>query len=1250
MTLQRVGLIAVLNMTQFNRAYNQYIRRLGIMNATTIKTSKSLSGQFLGLGNSLLKVAAILSGAVVIGAGLAVAAMSKLAIDGIREAAELEQQIANIASTMNLTKEEALFLKDVIIDLGLDPRLRVTTFEAAEAMDLLAKNGVFAGMSIAQMETTAREAGTAVILLANATGAEFGQAANIASSVMAIFNKEATDMVDIVSGITSVTTNSKFTINDYEVALRNGGAAAAIMGVSLEDFNTVIAASAEEMGTGMKAGTGLLNFMNRLTPNTVKATKAMKALGLITADGTNRFFDASGELKDMADISLILNDALFGTQKVMGEVGGRTAEQNKLLGELNSEYKSAEDTIAKYTTGVDALLASEDEKNAAISEAQEIMGKLSPTISELNGIQGELIETTQTLTTEQRSMAMETIFGNDAMKTTIAIATEGALVMGRLDEVTEAYGISFQEAAKMVEDGLTEFELMQQQMSKTDAIKNAETRMDTLKGKLEILGGVFEAVRISFGDEFIGFLTTLAEKFLALIEEQDDILGMVSDFGAALAGMFESLINGESAMSTFVTFLGDIGQGDLGQKLTNLATSIRNFITPIAEFVDEHSDAFIGALKGIGAVLAGSAISAIIAGIGSAIALLVSPLGLVFIAVATLGAIWESNWLGIQDVVLGAIDSIVGALESSGILGIIEGLISAFNEGGVEGLLAELPSALAGIGEIIATAFDEIDWLAIGASIVTEISTAFTDMQSGIDEIDWNGIGEVVGEKFATGFGIVEDRLRDIDWEGTFDGLGDVFGKDIDGKGIVEKIKTALAVLITTFTVIGSVAKAFILTIKEAMPEAFAGAKEGIEAFEPTIERLKELWLALMPVFAVVGAIIGAIVLALVGVFVGMVAGILNALEPFLKTLAFVVEGVAQFVQGIVEVITGLFLFIAGIVTNDMTLFEEGWDKMSEGITNIILGLVLTVVALFTGLRETIVALLVGFIEGIIGFFQHLFDVLVGNSIIPDLVNAIIEWFVTLALTVLERVSSFLLSILNFFTEKTAQILSIIAGWVTSLILKFTLLKLQVIQKITEMWVKLAEIVDIKRKELLETFKKFVEDVKKAFTDIDWVAAGRNIIDGIAEGIIAGLASAKAAVLGVAEGIKDAWDDFWATHSPSRLMIESGQDIMKGADLGIEREESSVMNTISGIGSKMYRAFTESVSDIDTTGGTIYNPSVFKSLNDNIRNILPNAPSGNNTISNSNQTTNNFNVENSFSGQPQINDSDGLRIALAGFG
>lgn len=58
-----------------------------------------------------------------------------------------------------------------------------------------------------------------------------------------------------------------------------------------------------------------------------------------------------------------------------------------------------------------------------------------------------------------------------------------------------------------------------------------------------------------------------------------------------------------------------------------------------------------GALEGIGAVLAGAAIAAAIAGIGGAVLALANPITALIAAGALLGAAWETNWMGMRDII-----------------------------------------------------------------------------------------------------------------------------------------------------------------------------------------------------------------------------------------------------------------------------------------------------------------------------------------------------------------------------------------------------------------------------------------------------------------------------------------------------------------------------------------------------------------------------------------------------------------------
>lgn len=258
-----------------------------------------------GLAGALGKVGLVAGGAVVAGVGAAAVATTAFAANGIQKATSLEQQMANIAAVMGKTSAEVAPLNDLILDLGMAPDLKVDTFEAAEAIELLARNGL-------SMDQIMQGAAKSAIQLSNATGGTMAGAADVATDLLAMFNIEAADMGRVVDGVTSVVNNSKFSFDDYRLALAQSGGVAAAVGVSLEDLNTTIAATASNFASGSDAGTSFKTFLQRLVPQSNKAIDMMRDLGIITEDGMNLFFDAQGNMKSMADIAGILAEATAG--------------------------------------------------------------------------------------------------------------------------------------------------------------------------------------------------------------------------------------------------------------------------------------------------------------------------------------------------------------------------------------------------------------------------------------------------------------------------------------------------------------------------------------------------------------------------------------------------------------------------------------------------------------------------------------------------------------------------------------------------------------------------------------------------------------------------------------------------------------------------------------------------------------------------------------------------------------------------
>lgn len=234
----------------------------------------------------------------VVAVGTAVGAM---VASSVSAAADMEQGVADIGAMMTLTTAETDKLKEHILDLGLDPNLKVSATEASAAVMALGT----AGLSVTEIMGGASEA---TVLLANATGLKgegLASAANIATDVMAQFNIKAEDMNAAVNQIAGTTVASKFSIDDYRLAIAQAGGVAGAVGVDFEDFNAVIAAISPSFASGSDAGTSYKTFLQRLVPTTANAAAKMADLNL-------HFFDSSGQMKSMSDIADQLNTAFSG--------------------------------------------------------------------------------------------------------------------------------------------------------------------------------------------------------------------------------------------------------------------------------------------------------------------------------------------------------------------------------------------------------------------------------------------------------------------------------------------------------------------------------------------------------------------------------------------------------------------------------------------------------------------------------------------------------------------------------------------------------------------------------------------------------------------------------------------------------------------------------------------------------------------------------------------------------------------------
>ena len=674
---ERIGLDAILDMANFNGGAAEYLRAVKKMETESATVGQRVGKSFDAVGKGILAASAIAATAAV----AVTAAIGAFVVDGVKQAASLDEGMARIAATLNLTKDAVTPLKDAIISLGLDPKLKVTADEAALAIESLAKNGL-------NMDQILAGAARTTVLLANATGADFGVAADITTDTMAIFNMKADEMGKAINGIVGVTNASKFTIDDYRLALSQAGGVASGAGVEFDDFNTTIAVISPLFASGSDAGTSFKTMLqNGLIPQSKKAVGAMRDVGLYTGL-TKEEFDKTQE-------KIV---KYTGQLAKLDPTSKNFAKQST---ELSDKIKILKDSLVG---GQNAFYDS----NGSLKSMNEIAILLQDAL-------GGLSE-------EEQNRTLKTMFGTDASRAALAIMESGNVIYKTATEAAAALGITVEEAAKAAQGGVTQFEAMQLQIAKIDAEEQAATRMDNLKGKVEILRGQIDTLKLSIGDKLLpvlGDLTKWASEFVATHSKSviDFFGNMVKGIGDTVAKIQEGQPFFDALTGGLQTGFGENGR-IVGENIAAIAKSVNDFYTAVTTILQPLTDAIAGFVswKDVLVILAGSVAFVVIPAIVSmvaAVAAIAIPIAAAVLAVAALRTAWETDFLGLRTKVTEALDA-------------------------VSLRFADLTAAIATHGagalqEIVAFATgNETNWTNVKA-IWTEASTAggklFTDLQ-----------------------------------------------------------------------------------------------------------------------------------------------------------------------------------------------------------------------------------------------------------------------------------------------------------------------------------------------------------------------------------------------------------------------------------------------------------------------------------------------------------------------------------------
>lgn len=268
--------------------------------AYTIALNVKQNGDIGGMKDKLSGMAAgAMAGLPVQAAGFA--GLGYGVFDAVKNYSDFTAQLSQIKAVTGLDAEAMDAVKEKALELGADTQFSST--EAAQGMTELLKAGV-------SVKDVLGDASQAALDLAAAGQLSLPEAAEIMSTAMNAFHMDdATHAADVLVGAANASATG---VQELKYSLSAVSAVAAGVGMSFDDTNTALAVFANNGLKGSDAGTSLKTMLMNLSPQTKQATEEMQRLGLLTDEGTSKFFDQEGHLRSLSDIAGLLQEHLSG--------------------------------------------------------------------------------------------------------------------------------------------------------------------------------------------------------------------------------------------------------------------------------------------------------------------------------------------------------------------------------------------------------------------------------------------------------------------------------------------------------------------------------------------------------------------------------------------------------------------------------------------------------------------------------------------------------------------------------------------------------------------------------------------------------------------------------------------------------------------------------------------------------------------------------------------------------------------------
>ena len=263
------------------------------------------------------------------GAAAGLVALGTAAVYSVKKSMDLQKALAEVQAVTQATPKAMAAYKKAAIDLGTSTGVGAT--KAAGALAELAKGGLSVDDTLTALKGT--------IALAQAGGLDLATAGQTVAQSLNLFNMKGSEATKVADSFANAANATTADVAFFAQGMAQGGLAARGAGLDFDQTTIALETLAKAGFTsGSDAGTSLKTLMASLSSPTKRASEEMKRLGL-------SFFDSKGNMKDLADVSGMLQDKL----------GGMTNKQRSATAKMIAGQDAMRALLALYNVGPAAM-------------------------------------------------------------------------------------------------------------------------------------------------------------------------------------------------------------------------------------------------------------------------------------------------------------------------------------------------------------------------------------------------------------------------------------------------------------------------------------------------------------------------------------------------------------------------------------------------------------------------------------------------------------------------------------------------------------------------------------------------------------------------------------------------------------------------------------------------------------------------------------------------------------------------------